>query len=89
MLLVQNVKPDRVIFNTLIHACGRAGAVQRAFDVLADMKAEATPVKPDHVTYGALISACARGREVFSLMLDIAAVNQSINGSLSSLVIVG
>lgn len=60
----QNVKPDRVIFNTLINACSRAGAVQRAFDVLMDMKSEATPVKPDHVTYGALISACARGGEV-------------------------
>jgi len=61
---MQDVKPDRVIFNTLIHACSRAGAVQRAFDVLTDMKSEATPVKPDHVTYGALISACARGGEV-------------------------
>jgi len=63
---VQNVKPDRVIFNTLINACGRAGAVERAFDVLSDMKAEATPVKPDHVTYGALIAACARGGQVRS-----------------------
>lgn len=58
------MKPDRVIFNTLINACSRAGAVQRAFDVLTDMKSEATPVKPDHVTYGALISACARKGEV-------------------------
>jgi pentatricopeptide repeat protein len=63
---MQNVKPDRVIFNTLINACSRAGAVQRAFDVLTDMNSEATPVKPDHVTYGALISACARGGEVAS-----------------------
>ena len=61
---VQGVKADRVIFNSLINACGRAGAVQRAFDVLSDMKAEATPVKPDHITYGALIAACARGGEV-------------------------
>lgn len=61
---MQDVKPDRVIFNTLVNACSRAGAVQRAFDVLSDMKSEATPVKPDHVTYGALISACSRGGEV-------------------------
>ena len=63
------MKADRVIFNTLVNACSRAGAVQRAFDVLSDMKSEATPVKPDHVTYGALISACARGGEVASEML--------------------
>ena len=69
------MKPDRVIFNTLINACGRAGAVQRAFDVLTDMKSEATPVKPDHVTYGALISACARGGEVAFTLLSFNALH--------------
>jgi pentatricopeptide repeat protein len=75
---VQNVKPDRVIFNTLINACGRAGAVERAFDVLSDMKAEATPVKPDHVTYGALIAACARGGQVRSLFIHKGAALQRV-----------
>jgi len=60
----QNVKPDRVIFNTLINACGRAGALLRAFEVLADMRDEPNPVSLDHFTYGALIAACARAGEV-------------------------
>lgn len=76
--MYKNVKPDRVIFNTLINACTRAGAVQRAFDVLTDMKAEATPIKPDHVTYGALISACARAGEVSFETIFIAALLESM-----------
>lgn len=60
----QKLKPDHVIFNTLINACGRAGAIERAFDVLADMKGEPFHLIPDHVTIGALISACARAGQV-------------------------
>jgi pentatricopeptide repeat protein len=63
----QNVKPDRVIFNTLITACGRAGALVRAFEVLGDMRDELDPVAPDHFTYGSLIAACARAGEVCNL----------------------
>ncbi|KAF9623730.1 hypothetical protein IFM89_004811 [Coptis chinensis] len=60
ILRSKNVKPDRVVFNALITACGQSGAVDRAFDVLAEMKAEPTPVDPDHVTVGALIKTCTQ-----------------------------
>lgn len=61
------MKPDRVIFNALITACGQSGAVDRAFDVLAEMRAEAQPIDPDHVTIGALIKTCTQaGRVSFS-----------------------
>ncbi|XP_010444965.1 PREDICTED: pentatricopeptide repeat-containing protein MRL1, chloroplastic-like [Camelina sativa] len=33
ILRSKNVKPDRVVFNALISACGQSGAVDRAFDV--------------------------------------------------------
>ena len=49
------MKPDRVVFNALINACGQSGAVARAFDVLAEMRAENHPIEPDHVTVGALM----------------------------------
>lgn len=68
------MKPDRVVFNALITACGQSGAVDRAFDVLAEMRAEMHPIDPDHVTVGALIKACAnagqvkRAREVYQMI---------------------
>lgn len=68
------MKPDRVVFNALITACGQSGAVDRAFDVLAEMRAESIPVDPDHVTVGALIKACAnagqieRAQEVYKMI---------------------
>ncbi|KAL5715047.1 hypothetical protein ACHQM5_016931 [Ranunculus cassubicifolius] len=74
ILRSKNVKPDRVVFNALITACGQSGAVDRAFDVLAEMKAEPTPVDPDHVTVGALIKTCTqagqfdRAREVYKMI---------------------
>lgn len=58
------MKPDRVIFNALITACGQSGAVDRAFDVLAEMRAEAQPIDPDHVTIGALITTCTQAGQV-------------------------
>lgn len=58
------MKPDRVVFNALITACGQSGAVDRAFDVLAEMKAEMHPIDPDHVTIGALMKACVKAGQV-------------------------
>lgn len=58
------MQPDRVIFNALITACGQSGAVDRAFDVLAEMRAEAKPIDPDHVTVGALIKTCIQAGQV-------------------------
>lgn len=58
------MKPDRVVFNALITACGQSGAVDRAFDVLAEMMAESPPVDPDHITVGALMKACSMANQV-------------------------
>lgn len=58
------MKPDIVVFNALITACGQSGAVDRAFDVLAEMIAETRPIDPDHITVGALIKACAKAGQV-------------------------
>jgi len=65
------VKPDRVIFNTLIAGCGRAGALLRAFEVLADIQDEPNGVALDHFTYGTLIAACARVGEVCNVPFRI------------------
>lgn len=58
------MKPDRVVFNALISACGQAGAVDRAFDVLAEMTTEPELIDPDHITVGALMKACANSGQV-------------------------
>ncbi|PIA55520.1 hypothetical protein AQUCO_00700073v1 [Aquilegia coerulea] len=48
----------------------KSGAVDRAFDVLAEMKAEPTPVDPDHITVGALIKTCTQGGQ-FDRALEV------------------
>ena len=58
------MKPDRVVFNALITACGQSGAVDRAFDVLSEMMSETQPIEPDHVTVGALMKACVNAGQV-------------------------
>lgn len=63
------MEPDRVVFNALITACGQSGAVDRAFDVLAEMRAETQPIDPDHITVGALIKACTNAGQVMLVCL--------------------
>ena len=58
------MKPDRVVFNALISACGQSGAVDRAFDVLSEMNSETHPIDPDHITVGALMKACMNAGQV-------------------------
>ncbi|KNA23508.1 hypothetical protein SOVF_024220, partial [Spinacia oleracea] len=36
----------------VITACGQSGAVERAFDVLAEIGSEIQPISPDHFTIG-------------------------------------
>jgi pentatricopeptide repeat protein len=72
------VKPDRVVFNALITACGQSGAVDRAFDVLEEMKAETQSIEPDHTTIGALIKACANAGQV-RVAISYRMLHQSIS----------
>lgn len=64
------MKPDRVVFNALITACGQSGAVDRAFDVLSEMTTETQPIDPDHITIGALIKACMNAGQVGFLIRE-------------------
>ena len=64
LLYIQKIRPDQVILNSLISACGRAGALERAFDVLHELSSEDIPVEPNHITIGALIKACSRAGQV-------------------------
>lgn len=64
------MKPDRVVFNALITACGQSGAVDRAFDVLSEMATETQPIDPDHITIGALIKACMNAGQVGFIILE-------------------
>lgn len=65
------MKPDRVIFNALITACGQSGAVDRAFDVLSEMTTDIHPIDPDHITIGALMKACANAGQVRFTMCSL------------------
>ena len=52
------MQPDAPIWNGLITLAGRAGQLQRAFQVLEDM--QASNCKPNARTFAALIDACSR-----------------------------
>ena len=52
------LQPDAPIWNGLITLAGRAGQLQRAFQVLEDM--QASNCKPNARTFAALIDACSR-----------------------------
>lgn len=68
------MKPDRVVFNALIAACAQSGAVDRAFDVVAEMEAETHPIEPDNVTIGTLMKACANAGQVWFLSSPISSL---------------
>lgn len=53
------MRPDRAVYNALITACIRCGALERAFDILEDMRNEKPPVAADCITAGALLGAPA------------------------------
>jgi len=66
------VKPNKVVYNSVIHAwarSGEAGSAQRAEDLLARMQQQAKvgdgddDVKPDVVTFNSVIDAWARAEE--------------------------
>jgi len=67
-----DVKPNKVVYNSVIHAwarSGEAGSAQRAEDLLARMQQQAKvgdgddDVKPDVVTFNSVIDAWARAEE--------------------------
>lgn len=56
-----NAPPNRHGFNAAIDACGRAGQVRPAIDLLDAMRAASRQnarLKPDHYSYGGALQAC-------------------------------
>ncbi|CAI5480564.1 unnamed protein product, partial [Closterium sp. Yama58-4] len=69
---LQGLQWERVTFNCLILACVRAGDMDRALDLLQDMKAEALrrgddDVLPDAVTYTTIIKGLAEEGDIEAL----------------------
>ncbi|CAI5460563.1 unnamed protein product [Closterium sp. Yama58-4] len=69
---LQGLQWERVTFNCLILACVRAGDMDRALDLLQDMKAEALrrgddDVLPDAVTYTTIIKGLSEDGDIDAL----------------------
>lgn len=68
-----DVSPDTTLCNVLVTCAGRAGQLQRAFDLLQNLKLR--NCQADSVTYCSLIDACVRsgrrdlGQNVYKLAL--------------------
>lgn len=54
----EGVPPNGITYNTAIRACGDAGALGEALDLMDEM--EENGVKVTVVTYGTAVSACQR-----------------------------
>ncbi|ORY92100.1 hypothetical protein BCR43DRAFT_80357 [Syncephalastrum racemosum] len=57
-MLDRKLKPDVVVYTTLIQACARENKIEQAFDILKDM--EAHRVNPNEYTFNALLGLLAR-----------------------------
>lgn len=57
-MLDRKLRPDVVVYTTLIQACARDKDIRRAFDILKDM--EARRVNPNEYTFNALLGLLAR-----------------------------
>ena len=57
-----NVRPDRVLYNTMIVACSRGGQDDEATSFFDAMVAEG--IEPDTYSYNAYVNACARSGDL-------------------------
>ena len=62
-ILASRLKPDRLLFNTIIHAYANTGDVDAAFEIFHQMQKN-YKIPPDPVTYRSLISVCSKGKDV-------------------------
>lgn len=54
----EGVSPNEITYNTAIRACGDAGQLSEALDLMDEM--ERRGVKASVVTYGTAVAACQR-----------------------------
>lgn len=56
-------KPDQIIYNCLLDACINSGDLNRAHELLCEMKQDSS-VKLDEITYNTLIKGCCKSRRL-------------------------
>ncbi|XP_072987232.1 pentatricopeptide repeat-containing protein At5g10690 [Typha latifolia] len=72
-ILRQGLKPDKLTYNTLVSACVRSGDMDKAIQLLAEMKEEAEKSNcyelfPDAITYTCLLKGLANCRDLISVL---------------------
>ncbi|KAJ3677136.1 hypothetical protein LUZ60_002860 [Juncus effusus] len=79
----QGLRPDKLTYNTLMSACVKAGEVDRALQLLEDMKEEArscnrTELMPDCVTYTTLLKGLASRKDADTLLKIVIEMKSSL-----------
>ena len=59
----ENSQPDQIIYNCLLDACINAGDLNKAYQLLEEMKATPT-IQLDEITYNTLIKGCGRKKRL-------------------------
>merc|ERR1719326_250009 len=58
-----NAEPDLITYSTLIKGYCLEGSVDKAFQVLEDLKSKGT-LRPDEITYNSILDGCAKKQRV-------------------------
>jgi len=57
-------KPDQIIYNCLLDACVNSGDIDRAHQLLEEIKNSSPDLKLDEITYNTLIKGCSKARKL-------------------------
>nr|CAD1825515.1 unnamed protein product [Ananas comosus var. bracteatus] len=82
-ILRQGLKPDILTYNTLVSACVRSGEIDKAIQLLAEMKEEARKYNsyellPDAVTYTTLLKGLGNGKDLLSVVKIVVEMKSSL-----------
>lgn len=57
-------QPDQIIYNCLLDACVNAGDIDRAYQLLEEIKVNSPDLQLDEITYNTLIKGCCRAKKL-------------------------
>ena len=57
-----DLKPDEVLYNSLVDGCSKCSRVDLAFDIYHQMMEDG--IKPSTITFNSLIDACVRSNQI-------------------------
>jgi pentatricopeptide repeat protein len=64
MMKSKGVRPDEVVYNSLLDGCSKAGELGISFEIFNSMNQD--DIKPSTISYNSLIDGCVRAGDIRS-----------------------